>query len=85
MAEGIVKSDLVKGDPINEIKTDLDAMASSLDKVDEQLKNVAKTMKSDINPTFEKTSKNIREINEQEIKSEKLLREKLINEEKVNK
>ena len=85
MAEGIKKDDLIKDGAIDSIRQDLDAMAVSLDKNDDKFKSIAKTLKSDINPTLEKTSKSIRLINEQEIKSEKLIREKLVNEEKLKK
>lgn len=85
MADGIKKSDLIEGNAIDDIRLDLDEMAVSLEKTDKQFKSIAKTLKSDINPTLDKTSKGIREINEAEIKSEKLLREKLVNEEKLKK
>lgn len=85
MAEGISKSDLIKGEPLDEIRRDLDAMATSLEKVDTQFKDIAKTLKSDINPILDKTSKGLRAINEQDVKSEKLIREKLINEDKLKK
>ena len=85
MAEGIKKSDLIEGNAIDDIRSDLDEMAVSLEKTDKQFKSIAKTLKSEINPTLEKTLKGVRKVNEAEIKSEKLLREKLINEEKLKK
>ena len=85
MAGEIRKSDLIEDKALESIRVDLDAMAVSLEKNDETFKSIAKTLKSDINPTLEKTSKGIREINEAELKSEKLIREKLKNEQELKK
>ena len=60
MAEGIRKDDLIKDGAIDSIRQDLDAMAVSLEKNDEAFKSIAKTLKSDINPALEKTSRSKR-------------------------
>ena len=85
MAEGVSKSDLVSGNAIEEIKADIDQLAMSLEKMDDGFRGIAKTLKSEINPVLDKTTKGLRATNEQDIKSEKLIREKLINEEKLKK
>jgi hypothetical protein len=65
----VEKSDLVKGDPIDEIRRELDAANTSLEKFDSSLKSVAKTFKSDINPAIDKSVKGIKAINENEDKN----------------
>jgi len=85
MAEGIKKSDLIQGDPINSIRLDLDALTASLEKMDKGFVSMAATLSSKINPLLDKTSKGIKEINQADIASEKLIRDKLLNEDKLAK
>ena len=83
MAGEIRKSDFIEDNALDSIRVDLDAMAVSLKQNDERFKSIAKTLKDDINPTLEKTSKGIRKINEAEVNAEKLMREKLKNEKEL--
>jgi hypothetical protein len=78
MAENPVeKSDIIKGDPIGEIKTQLDSALTSLTKFDEGLTKIAKTLDGSFKKAQSDTLKGINDINKAERESEKLLQEKI--------
>jgi len=80
MSEAINKSDLVKGNPFEEIAKDIDQAVDSLNKFDKAAKDIATTLKNDLNSAQKTTLQGIDKINQAEKQSEKALKEKLNNE-----
>lgn len=83
MSEPIRKSDLIQGDPIDEIRQDLDKTYESLTRFDDKVTQLAKTLKSELAPSLDKTVKGIKQVNEADLQSEKLIKQKLANEQQL--
>jgi hypothetical protein len=70
------KNDLINGDPIGDIKRDLDLAVKSLNAFDDELKSISKTLSGQFKKAQSDTLKGINDLNQAEIKAEKLLQEK---------
>lgn len=77
MSEAINKQDLVKGDPFGEIQKDIAGASAELDRFDQNLREVAKTLSKDLSAASRKTLQDLEKVNAAEIESEKLLKQKI--------
>jgi len=77
MSEAINKQDLVKGDPFGEIQRDIAGASAELDRFDQNLREVAKTLSKDLSAASRKTLQDLEKVNAAEIESEKLLKQKI--------
>jgi hypothetical protein len=78
------KSDLIEGDPIGEISKDLEQGLKDLEKYDEALKDIAKTMSGDLKTGMTDTLKGIEAINAAEKRSAEQLEKKKVTEQSIN-
>jgi hypothetical protein len=76
----VKKSDLVEGNPIDDLAAELARGLKSLEAFDLGLKDIAATMSGEVKKTTTDTLKGIKAVNDAEIQSEKLLRAKIATE-----